>query len=132
MARDAAQPDRVAVGLRFRKDIDAEIAAGTAAILDHPLLARQRAHLAAQNARERIGRPTGGKRIDVADGAARILPCSTDNRRGGDRAGNARHDAAPAQVVSALHDRLIPGSFKEISRPWSSLPADCRSADGNF
>ncbi len=40
MDRDAAQAERVAIGLRFREHLHAEIAAGTAAILDDPLLVR--------------------------------------------------------------------------------------------
>jgi hypothetical protein len=66
------EQQRVAVGRRLGRLVDADRATGAADILDDELLTERLAHALAQHAGQSIGRPAGGERDDHRDGLGRI------------------------------------------------------------
>ena len=66
MRGDGVETDRVAIGRGLGDGIGADVAARTAPVLDDELLAAQLGKRLADDTRQRVGRPAGGKGIDVA------------------------------------------------------------------
>ena len=81
--RAVGQQQRIAVGRRLGDPRRAGHAAGAADILDDDLLAERLAHARAENARDGVDRPAGGKGHDQVDRPRRpALRLRRDNGRG--------------------------------------------------
>jgi len=67
------EPDRVAVGRRFRDRIRGDVAAGTGLGLDDDRLPELFRESVGDDARQRVGRAASGKSMQQSDRARRII-----------------------------------------------------------
>jgi hypothetical protein len=81
---DVGEHQRVAVGRRFRRIVDRDVAAGPGAVLHHHLLAEEIAHRLLQDARRRVGAAAGLEPDDDGHRLVRVVPL-------GDRAQGDTH-----------------------------------------
>ena len=94
VTRPVADAERVAVRRSLRGTGDADAGAGAGHGLDDDGLAERHPHALAQDARERVRRPAGGKRHDDGDRARRIalrMRASDAPHRNSQRRDNRRH-----------------------------------------
>jgi hypothetical protein len=112
------------VGLRFRDGFRADIAEGTATILDHHGLAGERAQLRAEIAHKDVGAGAGGEVADGFDLAGRIILCYGRMRRG-ERAESEDDGRDPRLETTKAHGRVPPSRL-------AFSPLYCRSGRGEL
>jgi hypothetical protein len=93
---DVAAQQRVAIGLRIRDEFRSDPSRRSAAVLDHDGLADDPRKRLADQARDDIHRPAGGKRYDQSDGLVRVRLRDGRKRRAGEDEEDA-NDSGPAR-----------------------------------
>jgi hypothetical protein len=98
-----AHLDRVAVGIGARRPRGGGRAAGSHHILDDDRLTERACHMIADDARNHVGRPAGGKGHDQRDRASGIVGLRRRDTRGkaegGDGGNDTRQDRAHGRFL---------------------------------
>ena len=117
VARDRRGDDeeRVAVGVRFRGDLRADVAARAAAVVDDDRAAPERVELVRDEPRRDVVQTAGRERDDEADGAVGEVGV-TLRRRPKEKSKNAK-DAKDAKEFRSIHFALYFASFAVPLRP---------------
>ena len=105
---DRRHQQRVAVGRRLRDLIGADIAARAHPVVHHELLAQQLSHLRAHDARDGVGRTTGGEGDDHANRFGRIFVLGVRGRAHEGCARKRKHRGKEQSADASLH-AILPG-----------------------